>query len=197
MAENTANDIKEAPDYTIANNPHVAIVSGPIGPEETDDKRDLTIATSSRTQVVYAKNGNKIEHVQGYSAETCGHNIDGEQKSAVAKAILASNGDIVLCAESGDVRIKAKNLYIETSGEDKQGNIMMQANGQVNISAGDDLKLTAGDICMIGEKSINMKTNFDVRIVGNLTKMKPTNLFGKLSLGSWKGLIAQIADTCN
>ena len=51
MTENTANNIKEAPDYTIANNPHVAIVSGPIGPEETDDKRDLTIATVSYTHL--------------------------------------------------------------------------------------------------------------------------------------------------
>jgi len=194
--ENTANEAKSAPDYIIANNPHAAIVCGPVHPESIDDKRDLTIATSSRTEVIYGKNGNKIEHIQGYSAETCGHNVDGEQKGAVAKAILAENGDICLTAESGDIRLKAKNLYVEIIGEDNKGNIVMQSNGQVNISAGDDVKIAGGDICIKGEKSINLRTNFQVRVVGKFTTMKPNNLFGNLAFGSWKNVIAAVTDSC-
>lgn len=61
---------------------------GLFGPESEDEGRDLTIMTSANNHVVYAKNGSKVEHIQGASYETCGHEIDPAQKEAVAKSYL-------------------------------------------------------------------------------------------------------------
>ena len=120
-----------APDYTIADNPHCLVHCGPLGPEHKDDKRDFTLVTSGGSHLVYGKNGNKVEHINGYNAEACGYDLDGDQKSVVAKAILAANGDIVLTAEAGDIRMKARNIYIETEGEEDEGNFLVDANGQI------------------------------------------------------------------
>ena len=189
------------PEYLITDNPYGTIFFGPVAPEDEDDKSALTVASRGGHYTHYNQNGNKGEVVPGSSHEHIGKElVQGENveasKEAVAKSITAENGDICLTAESGDIRLKAKNLYVEIIGEDNKGNIVMQSNGQVNISAGDDVKITAGDVCIKGEKSINLRTKFSVRVVGKFTTMKPNNLFGNLAFGSWKNVIAAVTDSC-
>ena len=186
-----------APDYTIADNPHCLVHCGPLGPEHKDDKRDFTLVTSGGSHLVYGKNGIKVEHITGYNAEACGYDLDGDQKSVVAKAILAANGDIVLTAEAGDIRMKARNIYIETEGEEDEGNFLVDANGQITLATGDEIRLAGGNMCLVGKKAINLTTDFHVRIVGKLTKMKPPGLIPAIPfIGSWQSVIQNITNTC-
>lgn len=188
-----------APDYSVANNPHCMIHCGPVGPESVDDGRDLTIVTSTDCQVVYGKSGNKVEHIQGHSAETCGHSIDPEQKDAVAKAILAENGDIIFIAEAGNIRFKARNIYMETSGDTGQGNIIASANGQITLATGGEVRLSGGDICIRGQKGINLVTEYYIRVSGKIMEggaASTGSLISNFIAGNWASLITGITQSC-
>jgi len=188
---------EKAPDYTVTNNPHALIHCGPIAADDAgDDGRDLTFATSSNCQVVYSKSGNKDEHIQGTSGEVCGHGIDPTQRGAVAKAIVAKNGDICLTAQ-GDIRLKARNVYIETSGPQGEGNFMLSANGLIALGTGHEFRATGGRMCFISEATINFAGN--VVINGDLSKssaLSTASFVSSLLAGNWASVITSLSNTC-
>lgn len=189
---------EKAPDYTVTNNPHALIHCGPIAADdEGDDGRDLTIGTSKNCQVVYYKSGNKDEHIQRSSNEICGHEIDSTQTGAVAKSIIAKNGDIALIAEGGNIRLKAKNIYIETSGDQGQGNFMVSANGLIALGTGHEFRATGGRMCFISEGTMNFAGN--VVINGDLSKssaLSTASFVSSLLAGNWADVITSISNTC-
>ena len=187
-----------APDYTIANTPHCLIHCGPTGSSDTDDKRDLTINTSANCQVVYSKSGSKLEIIQGTSSEVCGLEIDPEKKDGVAKAIITENGDIILCAENGNIRMKAKNIYMETSdGDSGEGNIMAHANGLVSFVTGDEIRLAAGTVCARAEKGFAFVGDF--KHTGKMVAggaADTASIIAGFTAGQWSSIMATIAKTC-
>ncbi len=198
-------NLNKAPDYTVASNPHCMIHCGPIGPESGDDKRDLTIVTSSNSEMVYGKNGNKSEHITGAYSEVSGHQIDPEQKDAVARAIIAKNGDIILIAESGNIRMRAKNIFMEAiapnedvDGEkQKMGNVNIYANGQCTIASGDEIRLAAGNICSVAEKGFQLVGDFTHS--GKMMEGGPTDtasLLSSMVAGNWGSILTAITKSC-
>jgi hypothetical protein len=188
---------KPAPDYTVADNTHCLLHCGPLGPESKDDGRDLTIMTSGGNHVVYGKNGNKVEHIQGTYRETSGHNLDPEQRDNPARTICAANGDIDLVAKNGNIRLTAKNIYFVTSGEDGQGNFIVNSNGQVTLSTGGELRLAAGTMCFTAAKSINI--NSTLRISGKVFKgsaISSMSTLRALLAGNWSQLLTNLTQTC-
>ena len=141
-------DTKTIPPYQVADNPHALIHCGPVFKESLDDERDLTVATSGGSGVVFYKDGRKVEIVEGASHENVGHNKDTSKKDAVAKAIVARNGDIHLVAEQGDVCIKAKNIYFEAMGDSPNGTFQILSNGPMTIACQQHLKCAAGAMCV-------------------------------------------------
>ena len=167
---NTAAE-KQSPDYTITNNPHALIHCGPIHDDEHDDQRDLTINTSSNCQVIYSKSGNKVEHVQGYEAKTFGHEIDPDQEDAVATATLAKNGDIVLVAEAGSIRMKARNIYMET--------------------------FDAGKACLVAKDKFVMNGNIQHAGEANMgNPLGKTSIFKSIQAGNWASIINAMVKSC-
>ena len=191
-------DRTHAPDYTVANTPHCLIHCGPTGSDQTDDNRDLTINTSANCQLLYHKSGGKTELIQGTSTEVCGYNIDPKQKDAVARAIVADNGDIILIADNGNIRMRAKNIYMETSaGESGQGNFMVQANGQVMLSTGDEIRLAAGNMCFTASKAFQFVGDF--KQVGKFVSGGAADAAGAVSsllTGNWSAILSTISRTC-
>jgi len=187
----------KAPDFTLADNTHCLIHCGPIAPESKDDERDLTIMTSASNHVVYGKNGNKVEHIQGAIRETCGHGLDPEQKNNPARTICAKYGDIDLVAENGDIRLTARNIHFVTSGGDGDGNFLVSSNGQVTISTGGELRLAAGDMCITAAKSV--KINSNLRISGKIFKgsaVSSASTLQALLAGNWAQLLTSLSQTC-
>jgi len=186
-----------APDYTIADNTHCFIHCGPITTETKDDGRDLTIMTSASNHVVYGKNGNKVEHIQGTIRETCGHELDPEQKNYPARTICAKYGDIDLVAENGDIRLYAKNIHFVTSGSSGDGNVLINSNGQITIATGGELRLAAGDMCITASKSV--KINSNIRISGKIFKgsaVASASTLQALLAGNWSQLLTNLSQTC-
>jgi len=187
------------PDYTIANNPHVLMHCGDVGSDADGEtnQRDLTFVTSAGCQTIYGKSGNKVQHIQGYSGEVVGHALDPTQKGGVAKAIVAKAGDIVLIAESGNIRMKAKNIYIETSGEEGEGNFMVAANGELRLATGGEFRVAAGRMCVVTEGNMNFVGNMIVS--GGFTKGSSVASAGFLSsilAGNWASLLTSLSQTC-
>jgi len=187
------------PDYTIANNPHVLMHCGDVGSDADGEtnQRDLTFVTSAGCQTIYGKSGNKVQHIQGYSGEVVGHALDPTQKGGVAKAIVAKAGDIVLIAESGNIRMKAKNIYIETSGEGGEGNFMVAANGEVRLATGGEFRVAAGRMCIVTEGNMNFVG--DMIHSGGFNKANAVASAGFLSsilAGNWASILTSLSQTC-
>ena len=86
--------------------------------------------------------------------------------------------------------MKARNIYIETEGEKDEGNFLVDANGQITLATGDEVRIAGGNTCIVGKKAINLTTDFHVRIVGKLTKMKAPGLIPAIPfIGSWQSVI--------
>jgi hypothetical protein len=64
----------------------------------------------------------------------CGDNVNGDAPAFIVEAL---NGDIVLMAKNGNIRMEAsKDILIKASGSDNTtGNINIEANERVNILA--------------------------------------------------------------
>jgi hypothetical protein len=190
-----------APDYTIADNPHVFMQCGPIT-KETIDKtegtgRDLTLMTQGGCHQVWAKNGNKVEHVAGSILETSGHNLSESPKGSVARSICAEYGDIDIVASNGNIRLTAKNIYFVTSGEKGNGNFILNANGQVTLATGGEMRLASGSMCLVSAKSININSN--LRISGKIFKgsaVSSASTLQALLAGNWSQLLTSLAQTC-
>ncbi len=198
-------NLNKAPDYTVASNPHCMIHCGPIGPESGDDRRDLTIVTSANSEMVYGKNGNKSEHITGAYSEVSGHQIDPEQRDAVARAIIAKNGDIILIAESGNIRMRARNIFMEAidgnetvDGENqKMGNVNIYANGQCTIATGDEIRLAAGNICAVASKAFNFAGDF--KHAGKMAAggaLDSASLIKAFTAGNWASIFEAIGRSC-
>lgn len=190
---------KQAPDITVANNSHCFIHCGAVGPESEDEGRDLTIMTSANNHVVYAKNGSKVEHIQGASYETCGHEIDPAQKEAVAKAICVKNGDLVLNAERGNIRLKAKNIYFESKGGKGEGNFLVSSNGYIILASTEEVRLAGSKICINGTAGINVVSGNFINMSGEIQKFGPVSAIStikSLLAGNWGSLIEGMTNSC-
>ena len=191
---------QSSPDYTIANNSHCFVHCGPIGPESIDDGRDLTIITSTDSQVVYGKSGNKVEHIMRSNYETCGHQTDPEENGGIARSICAKNGDIALIAENGSIRLKAKNIYIETSGPSGSGNILASANGQIILATGDQIKLAGGkNVCIHGEGGVTISSPAFIKNAGKVIdggSASTGSLISSVLAGNWGSILQGLSNSC-
>jgi hypothetical protein len=187
-----------APDYTLARNPHALIHCGPLEVDSVDHKRDLTTITSGGNTLTHAKNGNYKEVIQGFSGEVVGVNGDPSKQGLTSKAIVAKSGDIVLNAEAGDIFLKGRNIYFTASdGEAGKGNIMAECNGYLQLSTGGEFRVSASRMCIISEGNINFVGS--VMISGGFSKGSSVASAGFLKAilsGNWASITNAILQSC-
>jgi hypothetical protein len=187
-----------APDYTLARNPHALIHCGPLEVDSSDHKRDLTIITSSGNTLTHAKNGNYKELIQGFSGEVVGVSGDPTKEGLTSKAIVAKSGDIVLTAEAGDIFLKARNIYFTaTDGKEGRGNIMAECNGYLQLATGGEFRVAASRMCFVSEGNINFVGN--IMLSGGFHKGSSVASAGFLKSilsGNWASLITAITQSC-
>lgn len=188
-----------APDFTIANNPHAFVHCGPIGPEDIDDGRDFCIITSANNHSVHHKDGSKIEHIQGSCHEVSGYNIDPTNKESIGRSIIAKNGDLVLNAERGTIHLKAKNIHIETSGEDKQGNLLVSSNGHIILASTQEVRLAGTRVCVNGTAGVNIVSGNFLNLMGYQNVKGPVTALSSIKSlldGNWSSLLEGLSKTC-
>lgn len=191
--------MSQVPEYKIADNIFGTMFFGPI-----DDKNystGLTVLVNSSEmgcRLSYYTDGSKREVIEKGSVEICGVGFDPKQKENIAKSITADKGDIVLDASNGNIKLIAKNIYIESIGADNSGVFMVNANGAIRIHTGDAMTLS-GDkgVCIRGTGGVNIVSDHFIKMVGTIKEGSPFNPCNLTTLqGAIGELLNQIQNSC-
>jgi hypothetical protein len=164
---------KRSPEYIVTDNAYGTMFFGPGGPKEADDGTEFRFSVASNSTLKYTNDGGKTEHVQGRNVITCGHNLaqgrDKAEEEDIAYGVYCENGDIVFSAPSGNVKILAKNIYLESRGPDTDnGAFLLKANGGITIDSGEQLTLSGTKVCVRGEAEVNIVTDHFINMVGEI-----------------------------
>lgn len=189
----------QIPEFQLADNVFGTMFFGPI-----DDKNYATGFTllvnsdDTGSRLSYYTDGSKKEVIKGKSTEICGAGFDSKQKENIAKAITAENGDIVLDASRGNIKLIAKNIYVESMGSDNAGVFMVQANGAIRLNTGDTLTLRGGKgICLRGDGGVNIVSDQFIKLVGTIKEASPFNPCNlKTVQGAIGELLKEIQNSC-
>jgi hypothetical protein len=190
----------KVPEFTVADNTFGTIFFGPV--DSKNYETGLTILVNSKemgSRVSYYTDGSKREVIEKSSTEICGTGLDPKQKENVAKSIVADKGDIVLSAERGNVKIIAKNIFIETIGSDNAGVFAVAANGAITLATGDSMTLSSGkSICLRGSSGINIVSDHFITLAGKVREGSPfSSLISSIGLpGPVADLIKNIQTSC-
>ena len=194
--------MKKHPEYLITDNPYGTMFFGPVAPDEKDDSSALTLASRGGHYTHYNQNGNKGEVVPGSSHEHIGEDlVQGDNaeapKEAVAKSITALNGDICITAEQGNIKLKAKNIYIETIGEESDGSFLVKANDHIGMVAGEQLALTGSKICMVSADDITLNAKGNINLLcSDIVKSGPLSGIMSILQGDLMSFIESVRQTC-
>jgi hypothetical protein len=187
------------PEVLVSDNPHGIMFFGPGGTD--DDGGQLTFGVSSGSMVHYNKNGSKAEVVRTSSHEHCGDDLvknrTTPEEECIAKSIVAHNGDIVLHAQNGNIKLLAKNIWIETNGDGNNGVFYVNANGQIQISSSDQLVLSGSKVCIRGQAGIDLVTDHYINLIGELGSGSPlSSLIGTFVPAPFADLLKGIQASC-
>jgi hypothetical protein len=174
----------QIPEHTVTNNPHGVIIFGPVGTE--NDGSVLNIATTNGHHDHYNKNG---KFVAGRK--------DDENGNA-AKVIICKNGDMIINCEQGDLKLKARNIYIETLGEGNHGNFAVKANEAITMVSGEQLTIAGAKVCITSGDSVNINCPGLLNLsISDINKVSPLNpIIEALLPGPIKELITGVTQSC-
>lgn len=192
---------KKPPGHEISNNFYGFLK---YGPHDKNEDTSLTMAAKGGYRFITNENGNSQVVCAGRSEEVVGYNWEKQfgneevPRETIAKAIVAKNGDIVIDAENGYVKIKAKGIFIESSSSKSgQGNINIAANGPITIASNDKVTLGGCTLCLRGQSGIDLATQGLVKVVGELTEVKPFSVLSFLDpAAGLTSLIQNLLLTC-
>ena len=136
----------------------------------------------------------------------CGELPSGatNEPAGIAGVWYAKNGDLVLKAPHGTVRIEANNIELISEGNpDKgKGNVSLSASGSFRTDS-DRVAIQAGDVCSLnGENEMSITSSNRCVITGELKTDEghdPATVLSSLGSGSktplqWKRTIAKLID---
>lgn len=197
--------MSKIPEQQIFSNQWGSMFLGPLGEEleigENTNNSAFICYKSGYTEL-HTLDGNRQVRVIGRSDEIYGEQLesgrDELEKESIAKSITCENGDLVLSAPNGNVKIFAKNIYVETVGAESDGSILMKANDHVTIKADEQLNLSGGKVCVTSADTITLNAKGFLRLL-YADIMQGSPLSGALSAflpGPVASLISDIAETC-
>ena len=185
------------PEVVLSENPHGILFFGPSG--EKDDGAQYSMAVAAGSYVQYNKNGNKSELIMGASHEICGADIlpdsDEIPKETVAKSVVAKDGDIVLNAENGNVKIIAKNIFFEAAGSGNDGSFMVKANEAVTMVSGEQMTFGGAKVCITAATEITLNCPGKINLLGYLSKSEALSL-GSFMSAPFSSLLEAISQSC-
>lgn len=193
------------PDQKIFSNHWGSMFLGPIGEElkisENTNSCAFICYRSGYTEI-HTLEGNRQIRVVGRSdeiyGEELGSNRDEPETEAIAKSITCENGDLVLSAPNGRIKLLAENIDIECVGAGSDGSILMKANDHITMRADEQLNLSGGKVCVTSADSITLNAKGFLRLL-YADVMQGSPLSGALSAflpGPVASLISDIAETC-
>ena len=191
------------PETIVTDNPHGILSFGPIAPEDKDDNTAMLLSLDGGHTILCNKNGNKAEINPGKSEELCGTQlVQGDQQEApegaIAKHIVARNGDICIIAENGNIKLKAKNIYAECAGADNDGSFLLKANDHITMTAGEQITISGSKLCMLSSDAITLNAQGFLNLFyADVIQSSPLNVVSKLLTGDIiNGFIDTVRKTC-
>ena len=195
----------QVPEQKIFSNQWGSMYMGPIGePLKIGENTNSCVFVSYKSGYTefHTLDGNKQTRVQGTDHEICGIGLgvgrDEVENEAIAKSIICENGDLVLEAPSGRIRLLAQNIDIETVGADSDGSILIKANDHITIKADQQLNLSGAKVCVTSADTITLNAKGFLRLLyadviqgSPLSKALETFIPGPVA-----SLISDIAETC-
>ena len=193
----TNSSSKSKEGTLITDNPHGRMYFGPPS-KEKDSGEVFKATTKIGHHFEYNRNGKKFEKVPGASEELCGTSLEEVPDEYITKSIVARQGDICIIAENGNLKLKAKNIYVETTGEDDNGSILMSANDHVSIKANEQLSLHGAKVCVNSSDSITLNAEgFLHFLAADIIQGSPlSSLTSMFFPGIIANLIDEISQTC-
>ena len=198
--------MSKIPDQIIYRNEWGVLQLGPVGEKDKvgeDASTNLFNALKNGYTEIQTLTGNKEERVPGSSHEICGSGLNQDSSfigpsENIAKSIVCKNGDLVLAAPDGNVKIIAKNIYVETIGSDSDGSILIKANDHITMRAEEQLNLAGGKVCVTSADSITLNAKGYLRLLyADVIQGSPlSGLLGSFLPGPVASLITDIAETC-
>ena len=198
--------MSKIPDQIIYRNEWGVLQLGPVGEKDElgeDASTNLFNALKNGYSETQTLTGNKEERVPGSSHEICGSGLNQDSSfigpsENIAKSIVCKNGDLVLAAPDGNVKIIAKNIYVETIGSDSDGSILIKANDHITMRAEEQLNLAGGKVCVTSADSITLNAKGYLRLLyADVIQGSPlSGLLGSFLPGPVASLITDIAETC-
>ena len=198
--------MSKIPDQIIYRNEWGVLQLGPVGEKDKvgeDASTNLFNALKNGYTEIQTLTGNKEERVPGSSHEICGSGLNQDSSfigpsENIAKSIVCKNGDLVLAAPDGNVKIIAKNIYVETIGSDSDGSILIKANDHITMRAEEQLNLAGGKVCVTSADSITLNAKGYLRLLyADVIQGSPlSGLLGSFLPGPVANLITDITETC-
>ena len=119
----------------------------------------------------------------------CGELPSGKtaDQDGVAGVWYAENGDIVLNAPNGTIRLLANNIELISDGnpDDGKGNVSLSPSASLRCENADQIKLYANETRIKGAGILNLEGNDEVEIAGGVKITERADIISGLkSLGS-------------
>ena len=151
---------KKEPNVEI--NDYYRVVSGSSVP--VHGKSDYAMFTNKGQGFGFFEDGDHVVVCDKTSYESVGNempsNNDGSNPLNLAKWIQAKNGDIKIEAPNGTIHLEAKNIHISAVGGDPDGNIIIKAKNQVEVSSKDGIKFKCITMVIDASLSLDLNTQF-------------------------------------
>ena len=118
----------------------------------------------------------------------CGELPSGKtaDQDGVAGVWYAENGDIVLNAPNGTIRLLASNIELISDGNpvDGKGNVSLSPSASLRCEGADQIKLYANETRIKGTGVLNLEGNDEVEIAGGVKITEPADIISSIiSLG--------------
>ena len=107
-------------------------------------------------------------------------------QDGIAGIWYAENGDIVLNAPNGSIRLVASNIELIADGnpDDGKGNVSLSPSASLRCEGADQIKLYGNETRIKGTGVLNLEGNDEVEIAGGVKLTEPADIISSLiSLG--------------
>jgi hypothetical protein len=191
------------PEFILTENIYGTIFFGPSGDPTSSPPTHYVKSLSNGNLELHSDSGNKSEIVQGAYHEIIEGQLPGDDRKeasqeTVTRSITAKQGDIAIIAEDGNIKLKAKNIFIETLGEGNDGSFMVKSNEAVTIVAGEQMTLGGAKVCVTATDSINLNSGGIIYLLcKDISKGSPiSGLLGSFVPSQLTSLIDAISQSC-
>ena len=107
-------------------------------------------------------------------------------QDGIAGIWYAENGDIVLNAPNGSIRLVASNIELIADGnpDDGKGNVSLSPSASLRCEGADQIKLYGNETRIKGTGVLNLEGNDEVEVAGKVKLTEPADIISSLiSLG--------------